>query len=257
MDDMLAGNMRPGRGLRRRATRRPPPMRSTDSRPDQCRRVHRQPARRGSGAICWRIMRTAADGELPGLCAARTRPSPASRSLAPQPAAEVLRRIEPTLRGQILTALPRARRVQIELIIRQPRQTVGAWMDTRIATARTATAAGEAVRRLALHDDSANGWLFVIGARREFAGARPARHTDECRRARRVSKPCSVTASAAARQCRHRRRARPCRLARARRAAGDRRTRNGWSASSPTPACAARCREAATSADQGRHQRHA
>ena len=92
-------------------------------------------------------------------------------SLAPQPAAEVLRRIESALRGQILTAMPRARRVQIELIIRQPRQTVGAWMDTRVATARNGTAAGEAVRRLALHDDSTNGWLYVIGARREFAGA--------------------------------------------------------------------------------------
>ncbi len=93
------------------------------------------------------------------------------RSLAAPAAAEVLRRLSPDKRHEVLTAMPRARRVQIDLILRQPRQTVGAWMDTRIATARTGSTVGEAVRRLALNNDSTNGWLFIIGARRELAGA--------------------------------------------------------------------------------------
>jgi magnesium transporter len=91
------------------------------------------------------------------------------RCLAPQSAADILRGLNPALRQQILAALARWRRVQIELVLRQPRQTVGAWMDTRIATARPATNVGDALKRL--RDDGSNDWLFVVGTHRHLAGA--------------------------------------------------------------------------------------
>jgi Mg/Co/Ni transporter MgtE len=93
--------------------------------------------------------------------------------LAPQPAAEVLRRLDLDQRAAIIASLPRARRLQIDLILRQPTQTVGAWMETRMATARVGSAVAEVRRRLVLHDDSTDGWLFVIGPRRQLVGAIP------------------------------------------------------------------------------------
>jgi Mg/Co/Ni transporter MgtE len=93
----------------------------------------------------------------------------AVRNLAPSPAADILRRLPMAAREPILAALARWRRVQIELVLRQPRQTVGAWMDTRIATARPASTAGEALRRMPA--DNTHGWLFVTGASRRLKGA--------------------------------------------------------------------------------------
>jgi len=91
------------------------------------------------------------------------------RCLSPQSASDILRGLDAAKRQSILSALARWRRVQIDLVLRQPRQTVGAWMDTRIATARPATSVGDAMKRL--RDDGSNDWLFVVGMHRHLIGA--------------------------------------------------------------------------------------
>jgi magnesium transporter len=93
------------------------------------------------------------------------------RGMTPQGAAGALRAMETGRREALLAALPRARRVQIGLILRQPLLTVGAWMDSRIAPVRHGATAGEALRRLSRQEGEVVSPVTVTDGERRLLGA--------------------------------------------------------------------------------------
>jgi len=92
------------------------------------------------------------------------------RTLPPQSAAAILRAMEVPRRERVLAAMPKARQLQLGLVLRQPRRTVGAWMDSAIPSVRLDSAAGAVRERLA-RDGAAPTRLFVADGDRRHVGA--------------------------------------------------------------------------------------
>lgn len=82
------------------------------------------------------------------------------RGLAPQSAGAILRVMDPDRRERLLAAMSKARQIQVGLVLRQPRRTVGAWMDSAALTVRPSATAGAVRERLA-RNGAAPPLLFV------------------------------------------------------------------------------------------------
>ncbi|GEM_PF-2466890 len=91
------------------------------------------------------------------------------RRITPQAAAGALRYLADAQRGALLTAMPRARQLQITLILRQPLLTVGAWMDTRVEAVRENAAIADVLKHLTNNDVSVPV-TFVVDEGRHLIG---------------------------------------------------------------------------------------
>jgi Mg/Co/Ni transporter MgtE len=91
-------------------------------------------------------------------------------ALSPQPVAAILRHLDGSSRDEVIKHLPTPVRLRIDLILRQPRQTVGAWMDTRVLSVRISTQADNAKRRLRNHPIPVP-CIFVVDADGRLCGA--------------------------------------------------------------------------------------
>lgn len=100
-------------------------------------------------------------------------PSAAVTRLAlmpPRAAAGLLRSLSNDQRSALLAGLSRTRQFQVGLVLRQPSQTVGAWMDSTVhAVPPDATMA--AVRPMLARDNPIPTHLFVVDAERRLVGS--------------------------------------------------------------------------------------
>jgi Mg/Co/Ni transporter MgtE len=92
--------------------------------------------------------------------------------MTPRDAAAYLRIADAARRDALIAALPRTRQLQIGLVLRQPVQTVGAWMDSAAPSIRVdSTVVG--VRENLPRDAAIPDRLYVIDVERRYAGCVP------------------------------------------------------------------------------------
>ncbi|MFC3230731.1 magnesium transporter MgtE N-terminal domain-containing protein [Marinibaculum pumilum] len=81
-------------------------------------------------------------------------------------AASVLRRLAPSRRGAVQQAMPRATRLQLDLILHQPGHRIGAWIDPQVPAVQSGTTAEDARQAIAaLQLPVAEAYLVDSGQR--------------------------------------------------------------------------------------------
>ena len=117
---------------------------------------------------------------VPGFlasCLSAMAHEPAGRILARMPArsaAMALRHIDRDERAPLVALIGTTRRAHVSLILRQPIQTVGAWIDTRVPALRADDTVKEARDRLT-QVDSAFDRVFIVDEDHRLLGAVPVR----------------------------------------------------------------------------------
>ncbi len=116
---------------------------------------------------------TAMPPALGAECLAVMPPKPAVARLTlmpPRAAATLLRSMSDEARSALLSGLSRTRQFQVGLVLRQPSQTVGAWMDTAVHPVPS-DALMSAIRSMLARDTPVPTHLFVVDNDRRLIGS--------------------------------------------------------------------------------------
>lgn len=89
--------------------------------------------------------------------------------MAPRHTASILRELSERRRRALLERIPQARRLQTNFLLRQPRRTVGAWMETQIPSAPMDAIVEAALNRMAEQAAQSSG-IYVLGPERSLVG---------------------------------------------------------------------------------------